>query len=404
MKTYRVAILGCRNRGTAAALAYHAHPRIEIVALCDLVPELLDALGDKLGVSARYSDLDAMISETAPDIVAIPTGTEFHHELCLSVLAHGVNIDVEKPICVDLEQADEVTALAAAKGVRIAVHHQGRVGPAMQAARQAVSQGRIGDIRYIHGSGKGYYGGYGLLNIGTHIINNMIAFGGHATSVSASLTTNGHAITPEDVVPSPSGMGTIAGEFVTATMQLQGGIPATLVQHRFPEIAPIGHFMELHGTDGRIMCQSHQSAWLLPQPHYLPDGDHNRWEPLPPVYVDGFDPEGPANANEYWYVEEYVRALDEDRDHESSGAEAVHTLEIMMAIFESGAYGHPVDLPQINRDHPLLRLRDEHGLGLPAEMPRPYPEWLAAEDRRMGDGDQRGGKAALQRHTPQEKK
>ena len=129
MKTYRVAILGCRNRGTAAALAYHAHPRIEIVALCDLVPELLDVLGDKLGVSARYSDLDAMISETAPDIVAIPTGTEFHHELCLSVLAHGVNIDVEKPICVDLEQADEVTALAAAKGVRIAVHHQGRVGP-----------------------------------------------------------------------------------------------------------------------------------------------------------------------------------------------------------------------------------------------------------------------------------
>lgn len=65
-----------------------------------------------------------------------------------------------------------------------------------------------------------------------------------------------------------------------------------------------------------------------------------------------------------------------------------------MAIFESGAYGHTVDLPQARSDHPLLRLRDEHGLSLPAEIPRPYPEWLAAEDLRMGDGDQKGGKAA----------
>jgi predicted dehydrogenase len=387
MKTYRVAILGCRNRGTEAALAYHAHPRTEVVALCDLVPELLDALGDTLGVTARYSDLDAMISETKPDIVAIPTGTEFHHQLCLRVLSHGVNIDVEKPICVDLEQADEVTALAASKGARIAVHHQGRVGAAMQAARRAVEQGRIGEVRYIHGSGKGYYGGYGLLNIGTHIINNFLVFGGHATSVSASLTTNGHAITPQDVVPSPNGMGTIAGEFITATMQMESGIPATLVQHRFPEMAPIGHYLEIHGTAGRILAQSHQRSWLLPQSYYLPDGDLDRWEPLPAVHVDGFDPEGPANTNEYWYVDEYVRALDEGRDHESSGAEALHTLEIMMAIFESGASGQSVKLPQARRDHPLLRWRAEHGLGPPAEMPRPYPEWLAAEDRRIGDGD-----------------
>ena len=48
MKTYRVAVLGCRGRGTSAARAYHAHPRTEIVALCDLVPELLNALGDEL--------------------------------------------------------------------------------------------------------------------------------------------------------------------------------------------------------------------------------------------------------------------------------------------------------------------------------------------------------------------
>ena len=41
MQQYRVAILGCRGRGTAAGRAYHQHPRTEVVALCDLVPERL---------------------------------------------------------------------------------------------------------------------------------------------------------------------------------------------------------------------------------------------------------------------------------------------------------------------------------------------------------------------------
>jgi predicted dehydrogenase len=50
--TYRVAILGCRARGTAAGRAYAAHPRTQVVALCDLLPERAAALGDELGVAA----------------------------------------------------------------------------------------------------------------------------------------------------------------------------------------------------------------------------------------------------------------------------------------------------------------------------------------------------------------
>ena len=69
MKTYRVAILGCRGRGAAAARAYAAHARTEIVALCDLLPERLHALGDELNVTARYEDFHQMIRTEAPDIV-----------------------------------------------------------------------------------------------------------------------------------------------------------------------------------------------------------------------------------------------------------------------------------------------------------------------------------------------
>ncbi|MBT4140425.1 MAG: gfo/Idh/MocA family oxidoreductase, partial [Candidatus Latescibacteria bacterium] len=63
MKIYRVCILGCRARGTSAALAYQAHPRCEIVGLCDLVPERLETLGNRLGVAARFEDLDEMMQQ-----------------------------------------------------------------------------------------------------------------------------------------------------------------------------------------------------------------------------------------------------------------------------------------------------------------------------------------------------
>ena len=126
-----------RGRG-AAGRAYRAHPRTELVRLCDLVRERADALGDELGVARRFDDLDAMIAETKPDIAAIVTGTELHHPLLMHVLDYGMNIEVEKPICVDLVQADAVLAKASERGVTAAVHHQFRSGGLMRTAHRAI--------------------------------------------------------------------------------------------------------------------------------------------------------------------------------------------------------------------------------------------------------------------------
>ena len=383
--SYRVGILGCRSRGTSTARAYHAHPRAEVVALCDLKPELLEKLGDELGVSARFADLDEMIRESEPDIVAIPTGTEYHYDLCMRVLEHGVHIEVEKPMCVDLEQADAVLAKAAEKGVRTAVHHQGRTGPAMQAVRRALREGRIGAIRHIAASGKGYYGGYGLMNIGTHLLNGVLELTGHCRRVTASALTDGHPITPEDVVPSPGGMGTIAGEHVTAVLEFEGNVTTTLLQHRFHPVNSAAYGLEVYGTEGRLFWKS-SGAWWLPAPHFVPGREEGRWEALALVSPEHFDPEKGASEEDYAFADEYVRALDEGRDHICSGVEGRHVVEMLMGIFESAAYGRPVALPQEGRDHPLVRWRSEAGLEPPPEMPRPYGEWLAAEDKRLGRG------------------
>ena len=66
MKQYRVAILGCRSRGTSAARVYYAHPRTQVVGLCDLLEDRLNTLGDELNIDARFTDLDEMIRQTQP--------------------------------------------------------------------------------------------------------------------------------------------------------------------------------------------------------------------------------------------------------------------------------------------------------------------------------------------------
>ncbi len=385
MRTYRIAILGCRGRGTIAARAYHAHPRTEIVGLCDLIEERRNSLGDEVKVTSRFADFDEMIRETSPDIVAIPTATEFHYDLCMRVLEHGVHIEVEKPMCVDLVQADDVISKAEEKGVQVAVHHQGRTGASLQTIASTFNAGKIGDLRYMYGSGKGYYGGYGLMNIGTHMLNNMLHFGKRCESVFAQISTGGKPITNDDVLPSPSGMGTITGEYITATMQYEGNVTGTLLQHRFDKMDTNAYTMELFGTEGRLFWKSN-SAWYLPTPHYIPDGTLDKWEQIELIYPEHYNPKCNAPIDDYMFVDEYVNALDDDRRHTCSGYEGRHIIEMMMGIFESAAYGRRVDLPQENREHPLLRWREELGLKPPNEMPRGYGEWLTLESDRINKG------------------
>ena len=264
MKIYRVAILGCRSRGTSAAKAYYAHPRTEIVALCDLVQDRLDALGEIVNVSAHFTDLDEMIRKTSPDIVAIPTATEMHYPLCMRVLEHGVNIEVEKPLCEDLVQADAVLAKAKEKNARVVVHHQRRVSPTLQSVAKELDEGKIGELRYMYACGKGYYAGYGLMNIGTHVVNNMLRFGGHCRSVVTQATAGGRELIPEDVLPSPAGMGTVAGEYTTSTLQFDGNVTGTLIQQRFPKVSSDAYVLELYGSEGRLFWSELKGAWRLP--------------------------------------------------------------------------------------------------------------------------------------------
>ncbi len=383
---YCAALIGCGPRGTSIGRAYAGHPRTELAGLCDLDAERLRTLGDALAVAARFTGVEAMLDAVRPQIVVIPTGTEFHYELAMRVLDHGAyHLDVEKPICVDLEQADAVLRRAGERGVQVAVHHQGRTSPSARAAVAAITDGLIGDVVHAIARGKGYYGGYGIMNIGCHLLTGAQAFLGRCRRVTASLRTDGRPVTPDDVVPSPNGMGTIAGERLSAELEFAGGVNLTLMHDRLPTIGNGSMGVELLGTEGRVLIQ-HGAAWHVATPFPRPRREPDLWTEVDNPLGSGEDTPAHRHGMELAFVDEYVRALDAGGEHESSGEVGTHSLEMIMGAFESAAYGHPVELPQQQRDHPLLRWRAEHGLGPPPAAPRPYQEWLAHEDRRLGRG------------------
>src|SRR5688572_4684327 len=160
MRTYRVALIGCRLRGTQQAQAIVRHPRTELVAVCDLLPERLNEVGDRFGVSARYDDFERMIREQRPDIVNIPTATKFHAPLAEAVLKMGCHVDVEKPITLTLEELDRVMAAQRESGKQLVPHHQAAVHPPAKKLRELVQQGYIGEPQTVRLRNKGYYGGY----------------------------------------------------------------------------------------------------------------------------------------------------------------------------------------------------------------------------------------------------
>ena len=308
----------------------------------------------------------------------------------MRALEQGVNVDVEKPMCLELSQADEMVETARANGVQVAVHHQWWIAPWARAVARSIHAGEIGELRYIFASGKGYFGGFGLMEMGTHILHHLIQLGGPCQSVVAQATRAGRPIVPEDVVPAPRGLGPIAGDMITATLQFDSAVTATLLQHRLDTVQIDAHVVEIHGRAGRLLWHP-SGAWHLPHPHELPGEGRDNWRMLEPVYAETYEPDesgaNSAESGDYAFVDEYVSALDERRTHVCSGEVGRHVIENINGIFEAAAYGKRVALPQQRRDgHPLLRWREEAGLGPPEPKPATDKEWLEAADARGAGG------------------
>jgi len=381
MSTYRMAVLGYWPRGRSQARAIQQHPRTELVGLCDLDSERLNALADELGVAARFGDFAQMIREQQPEVVHIPTASRFHAELAVAALQLGCHVDVEKPLTLTLDELDRVMAAQRASGKLLAPHHQAAVSPPARKLRELVQQGYIGVPQAVRIRDKGYYGGYGIIHQGCHALALAITLLGAARSVSAHMVTAGHPTTVDEVYQGPYGYGWVAGQHLTCLFEMENGVYVLDEEHeRLPVDARTARF-EVIGTEGALALDQPSSYVLYhsPNPHWKPDD--GAWSVVPLALAErtlaGHDyTDGSRSNGDLWLVDEWVQALDGGRDLVVNAAVGANTMEMIHGAYASHAERRRIDLPQQSRRHPLQCWLEREHRPTPPPAPADYQEWL----------------------------
>ncbi len=119
----RTAVIGVGVFGRLHMAKYQALDGVELVAIADPSKTARSAAALKYGVDAHT---DWRELKSTVDVVSICSPASTHAEIVRGFLEAGVHVLVEKPIATNLKEAEELIALAAAKGCVLAVGHQER--------------------------------------------------------------------------------------------------------------------------------------------------------------------------------------------------------------------------------------------------------------------------------------
>ena len=157
-KKVRVGIIGCGWIAGSHIESYKKQPDVEIVAGCDLIPGKAAAFFEKYGVKGvktDYADHKAMLADKSLklDCVSVCTYNRTHAICTIDALNAGVNVLLEKPMCVTLDEAVEIMRAEKKSGKVLSIGFQPRFDPNMQMIKKIVQSGELGQIYYIQTGG-----------------------------------------------------------------------------------------------------------------------------------------------------------------------------------------------------------------------------------------------------------
>ena len=300
----------------------------------------------ELGVTA-YPTLDDALSDPNVDAIIIATPHRSHADITESAASAGKHVLVEKPMSVTPSEADRMISVCRDARVKLGVLFNNRFRPEALKMRELVESGAIGEIYRVSMSSamirsQDYYdrldwrgkwqaeGGGALLNQGIHAIDLMQWVGGLPTSVKGIVSTRGHDIEVED--------------FATAAMTYEGGGHGTL--HCSTSQAPNHQRLELWGNDGAIIMDDwnvtlhrlHTTVEDFIQNDKSPTYD----SPGSTAETFTFQPVGGTHAPA---IDDFARAIIEDRDPAITGEDGLRSQEIVAAVTLSGCRDKRVPIP-----------------------------------------------------------
>ena len=155
-KKLKVGIIGTGWIADAHIQQYVQMPDVEIVAGADLVEGKAEAFFKKHNVEGVrcYPDHKSMLdAEKDLDAVSICTYNKTHAECAIYALEKGVNVLLEKPMCVTTEEAADIMRAEKKSGKILSIGFQPRLDPNMIKLKEVVQSGVLGRIYYIQTGG-----------------------------------------------------------------------------------------------------------------------------------------------------------------------------------------------------------------------------------------------------------
>ncbi|MDO8684684.1 MAG: Gfo/Idh/MocA family oxidoreductase [Armatimonadota bacterium] len=146
----RIGAVGCGMLSSSMHIpAIMRIPELDLVALCDINPERLQAIASKHGATRTFTDMEEMLDNCELDGVSIVGPPSLHVSGAKLCLQRQIPFMTEKPLTTTLDEARELAELAKKYGDCGMVGFTSRFSPANRLARQISRSPEFGQISYI---------------------------------------------------------------------------------------------------------------------------------------------------------------------------------------------------------------------------------------------------------------
>ena len=351
--SYRVGVIGCGSIAQRHTKAYRSVPGFDLAAATEPNTERARTFQETFAIPTMYADPKEMLQKESLDVVSICTWHGLHASQTLMAAEHDAKaVLCEKPMAVSLSEADQMIAACRSSETKLAIGHQRRFYPGWTEARHLISEGAVGKPTMVTG-----YVVDGLLNTGSHVIDGMRYVLGDPQAEWVMGAVERKTNRWERDVP--------IEDCCLGLTTFVGGVQA-LLQVDLTPYSSADHFT-VQGTEGMLM--------VAPDSLRLISTDNSRGETRPmPWDTQTKSAAGSVGFESYFHIAYTAQAqglkawLDGESEYRGEGTQTRHTVEIMMALYQSVREGEVMRLPLTEEVFTLSAMIEE------GKLPLRYPE------------------------------
>ncbi len=144
-----IGVIGCGYWGPNLIRNLAENERAELRWICDTDEKRLHAFARRYPATRAATDYRQLLADPALEAVVIATPVATHYRFAKDALAAGKHVLIEKPFTTHSAEAEELIALAAARGLTLMVDHTFVYTGAVRRIKEIVESGELGELLYF---------------------------------------------------------------------------------------------------------------------------------------------------------------------------------------------------------------------------------------------------------------